>query len=351
MKKIIFPLYLIICSLSFTYDTITELYLKGYLANNINIFTPEARVIIDDSSNEDYNLNLELALNDSDSKVDVAKIKFYFENSDLELGRNRIGWGVGTNFNPSDIFNDKPFDSAFDPYFRKEGRDSFIYTRYLDDSNIQAIYTFSSTKTISGLVDERKPDIGLRYKKYIFDFDTEFLYISKGEHKRFIGTTEKQDSLYGFNFKGNIPNTDFGIWNELIYSEEYSKAGTAFGIDTYFADKYYFNLEYYRNYRGENKKENYNPTLFSIQENVGQDYLIPALQIDFNEKFNTYTYAMINLNDSSFVIGDTMNYYYNDIISVNFGLYYQSGPEGSEYRYYSDEYGIINAGGTVKAVF
>lgn len=350
IKNIVF-IYLIFFNFTLSFETITELYIKTYLAKDIDTFSPEARLIIDENSMEDYELNLELIIDDDDSELDLARVKFYLDESDLELGRNRIGWGVGTNFNPSDIFNDKAFDSAFDPYYRKEGRDSIIYTKYFNNSNLQALYTFTQEKTILNMNDERSPDFAFKYKKNILDYDIELIFISKGEHLRYIGITEEADSIYGFNFKGDIPNSDFGIWNEMIYSEEENDIGAAFGIDLYFAEKFYFNLEYFRNYKGEDKKSEYDFTLLSLQENIGQNYLIPALKVEFTEKLSTYTYLMLNLDDNSLIIGDTMDYYYNDIISINFGLYYILGSEGSEYGYYSDEYGVINAGGSIKAEF
>ena len=59
-------------------------------------------------------LDFDLQFERSSSKLNIAQIKLLLPGSDVIIGRQQIGWGVGYAVNPVDIINPRPIGSSFD---------------------------------------------------------------------------------------------------------------------------------------------------------------------------------------------------------------------------------------------
>lgn len=301
----------------------------GKIGNAANI---NGKILFNFKGEKSYVLDGEYSFGDNANKIDMARIKFDFDKLVLEIGKNRIGWGVGYNFNPIDIFNSKPIGAAFDTNYLKDGRDSFIMTYYNDqNSNLQVIYAIKKN------TDMANDEIGIKYKTFIKDFSVEGVLINKSKD-----ITEKKDLILGGTISGSIPKLDYGIWNESAYYIDQSKLKMVVGIDNYF-DKLYVNIEYYYNGFGENKKEIYNYNLAIYGKNLAQHYIVPSVKYDINEQLSLSGFDFLNLDDMSNILGGVLNYLYDDNLEISVTPYLLIGGDNTEYgmrKLYAGSYGF-----------
>ena len=329
IKKLIILINLILFIPVFSYEIGGEIHIRSLVTEEDTDSDVEGRLLFSEEW-EGYSLEFDYKVNDDEQKIDMATVKFSEDTYDLNVGRNRFGWGLGYNFNPTDVFNKTPVASTYDSSFRKEGRDSLILTKYIsNDSLAELVYAFSQ--------DDLDDDYGIRYRKNFTDTVVEGLVIRKGERGEFV--TQEEEVLVGWNLKGNIGDSDWGYWNEAVHSfrEEYSEF--VMGIDLFFMEKFYFNLEYYRNGRGESSKTDYNPLLAAQGELLAKNYLIPSVLYQKSEKWELGSYVILNMDDESFQVAFPINYYYTQDLVFEITPSYIYGKSGTEYGIYSDESG------------
>ncbi len=331
LKKLMIFISLMISLQLFAYDIGGEIHLRGLATEEDRESEVEGRVLFSENW-EDYTLDFEYKAVDDESKIDIATVKFIGENYDFKVGRNRFGWGVGYNFNPTDIFNKVPIAAVYDSTFRKEGRDSLIWTAYIStDDLVELAYAFPQ--------DSMEDDYGIRYRKNFSETVVEGLYMNRGDRGELV--IQDDENLVGINLKGNIGDTGWGYWNEAIYSFEGAYPKFVIGVDRFFKEKFYFNLEYYRNGMGESSKEEYNQLLIAEGEPLGKNYLIPSLLYQYSEKMEFNPYTLINLDDGSFQIGVPVTYYYTQDLVLEVTTVYIYGKDSSEFWIYSQEAGNL----------
>lgn len=339
MKRMI--LYLGILQGLFAYDLNFDFTLRGEKSKEAEDTSIDGRLILNQAG-DDYSFLGEVLVDKTDVKIDLATLDIYMDKGVLSVGRRRIGWGAGSNFQPTDIFNTITLVSAIDPYFVKNGRDSISYTSYyLEEYPTEFIYAFET--------EYKGSDFGIKQKLYSGNFDLNAAYIHKDkEIFKDYDYEREEDNLFSINYMGNLPK-DFGVWFEGVYSQEEEDFAVATGIDRYFKEKFYFNLEYYRSLYGKDKKEEYNFVLTELLgEMVAKNYLIPTLVYEKDEKWTHSVFSFYNMDDNSYMIGESSQYFYNDYISFNGILAYQEGKDGSEYGMYREQIGNVVFQGSVK---
>jgi len=361
MKIYILLIFIIILNLAFGVDYTTELYLNSSYLEKTNLTSNIAgKVILDYSEIENMQLQMECNLKDESVKLDLAKVKFMMGKYDLELGRNRVGWGTGYNFNPTDIFNQKPVGASFNPSFNKKGRDSIILTNYLNETiSIQVIYGFENNETEVTEYGEKniikKEDYGIRIKKIIGNYDVSISVIERGMENIIIpgrGIKNESDKIFGADITGSLPIIDWGIWSEIAYSKNNKSAKWITGIDNYFGDDYYINVEYYYNGDGDSKKEDYiNNDDFYLGNPVAKNYIIPSLKYTINTKAEIIGYSFINLDDKSLILGGLGTYLLNASVEIDAMPFLLIGEDDTEYGMQKKEIGDYGANLNVKVVF
>ncbi|HEY0742719.1 MAG TPA: hypothetical protein VGD40_14720 [Chryseosolibacter sp.] len=164
--------------------------------------------------------------------IDRLWIEYTREKWNLRAGRQRINWGIGTTWNPNDIFNTFNF-LDFD-YEERPGIDGIkfqYYTRAMD--HVETAIAFS----------QRAEDIvgAVRYFKNIANYDLQLL----------AGFFHKQPTL-GFGWSGSIKET--GFKGELQYFLKRGPAGqqlnTVIEADHVFSKGWYLNLAAFYNSAG-----------------------------------------------------------------------------------------------------
>lgn len=339
MKKL--ALFLILASFANAYDLGFDFIVRGE-KNKIEESMNETGRILIDQEGEGYSFSGEILLSEEESEIDTAKLDIYMKDSTLSLGKRRIGWGAGHNFQAEDIFNFIPLDSAIDPFYIKKGRESISFTSYkLKNRPTELVYAFEQ--------EYKGKDFGIKQKIYQGDFDLEIAYVHKGEENfSDIDFNRVKDELICLNYMGST-FMDMGLWTELVYSSEKSDMGGSVGFDRYFKEKFYLNIEYYRSLYGEDKQELYNFNLNSITgEPLGKNYIIPSINYEVDEKWAHNIFSFYNMDDNSFILGENTRYFYNDFITFNLVLTAFDGKSQSEYGYMKDNLGAFVVYGSVR---
>ncbi|MCS5420676.1 MULTISPECIES: hypothetical protein [Psychrilyobacter] len=338
-------LFLAVTISIFSLDLNTELKYQGFDSQRYP-FEDEAvgRIVLKDDKQEHYSFFLEYRFGDGVDRVDAAQLKFMTAKTDLEIGRNRIGWGTGYNFNPTDIFNDLPLGAAYDPTYVKRGRDSIILTRYIKDSALQGIYAAKDGS-------DRDEEYGIKYKTTISEYDIDLLYIHKGKRAAEWGELEDKDDIIGGDLSFSIPYLDYGIWLEGAYYLQKEELVYITGIDNYFREKYRVVVEYLYHGLGEGEKENYNINRILAGQLAGRNYLMPSLTYEYSEKLILTGYSFVNMDDYSYSLGATITYFYNNNIDINLIPFYIGGKTGSEYGILAEEIGNFGITAVVRVMF
>ena len=125
-----------------------------------------------------------LSLSSSRLDVDRAYSQMYFSKFDLTLGKQRIAWGNGLLWNPTDIYN--PID-PFDPKGEREGVSALhAYVPLTSTSSIVTVLAFGDT------LDDSKVSLKASAVPLGVDFA---LSITKDRTKQWI---------YGLDLKGEL---------------------------------------------------------------------------------------------------------------------------------------------------
>ncbi len=323
----------------------------------------EAALLINMIETEKLNGHAEIQIKDDSIKINQAYGKFMTSKVDLVIGRQLTGWGSGYNFNPTDVFNQKPLGAAFDPSYGKDGRDAILASFYpADNIALELIYAFGieqkSDEPPLIYTSKVEPEWGFHSKVNIASIDMEFLYIQKAKRSWVyfmnpaypIQIEEKRDHLFGASFKTSIPKVDVGVWGEGAYYKELEKYEYVIGIERYFGDTM-MNLEYYRNGFGQSKKLKYDPMNMMMGRMVARDYLVPALTHTFNEKFNFTTFLFYNINDQSNAAGLVGQYYYHDQAEFILMPFYIGGKDDTDFGQQAKEAGEYGGQLMVKLTF
>ncbi|NQU17663.1 MAG: hypothetical protein HQ564_06305, partial [Candidatus Saganbacteria bacterium] len=245
------------------------------------------------------------------SKINVAQAKILLPSTDIIIGRQQTGWGVGLTVNPIDIINPKPIGSSFDPTFVRDGRDALVVTRYLDSqSKVELVYAGNFDQTVQHF----DRDYAAKIKTRLFESDFAISYIDKGL-RRFSGIIEAADKVFGIEMAGTIPEIDWGYWIEAARYMDSRVNEAVLGVDYYFGD-WHPAFEYYRNGFGSHNLAGYDATLLLRGRLMGRDYLIPSCSVSVSEKLSLTGFGLINLNDSSWVLAGVADYFINDNLEL-----------------------------------
>ncbi|MFC1755310.1 hypothetical protein ACFL96_18295 [Thermoproteota archaeon] len=354
MKKIIIILSLVFLSGRILgMGVITEVLFQGMTGSKTQVSTSlRADLFVDLLEQEDVMADLHYQIDDHKSRLNTAKVKFIFDNLDIVLGRQLLGWGSGYNFNPTDVINAKPLGAAFDPVYIKTGRDAVLLA-YYPSGAVTAEFVFapqynrvSYMDSETTITENGKQDFGVRLKTHVNDFDIAFVYVNVGQ-RMFNAVNEPEDDLLGVYFKGTLPILEWGVWAEYARYLDQSGHELVCGFD-YTYENYYFNIEYYRNGFGAVNKHYYNMDLVTRGRLLARDYLVPSLAVIVDEKLSATLFSFINMNDSSAILGGVLDYFYNDQVEIILTPYVLLGDTDTEYGIQADASGGIGVQGAVK---
>jgi|GEM_PF-4382287 len=303
----------------------------------------------------DILFDLDLEFERDRGKVNVAQIKFMsLPSTDLVIGRQQVGWGVGYAVNPVDVINPRPIGATFDPTFVRDGRDAVAVKHYFDNlSNVELIYAAEliETKDYEGTPLDLyfKSDAGIKAKTNFHNFDVSASYIDRGE-RTFDEVVQPADRVWGLEIAGTVPVIDWGIWNESAYYSDAQKLEMVLGADYYWGD-YHFTCEYYYNQFGSTERTEYDFSQLMTGRFLAQDYLIASLMWAYNEKLAFTGFGFWNMNDAGLIGGGVVDYSFNDNLEFIFMPYVLKGGSDTEVGLQKSVFGRYGAEAMIKWVF
>ncbi|MEA3492942.1 MAG: hypothetical protein U9R38_00990 [Candidatus Margulisiibacteriota bacterium] len=247
---------------------------------------------------------------------DRAYVKLYYPQVDITLGKQRIAWGTGYIWNPTDVLN--PFTLSF--AVSEEDEEDEIAARFEiplgEASHIDAF-------AIAGK-EWKSTTKAIRYKTNIDDYDVSANYVDQG------------DAGFQFGIDGAGELFDLGIRKEiaLVSSAETNRYFKfVFGVDYTFENGWYINSEYFFNGLGKKKKADYDWASYlagDIQQ-LGMDYFYLGFQKALDELTTINLSILMNADDMSHLVYPSFSYNMWQDVDVSLEALFYGGESGSEY--------------------
>ncbi len=250
--------------------------------------------------------------------IDRLVYRQRFSMGEVDIGRQRISWGTGRIWNPTDLFN--PINPVNFAKIEKDGADAVSARIFLGTlSDVQAVWNPAKDATASY-------GARLRANVGVYDFS-------------FLGGYFDSAPVAGFDMAGNLG--PMGVRAELLYSglaksgvEKYVKA--ILGADQQFTPELYGLVEYHFNGQGAAEKSAYDiDALFRGSVlNVARHYVAVMASYLVHPLVTASIMGTVNLNDGSQFYNGTVSYSAAEELVLAAGLQMFAGGQGDEYWYY-----------------
>ena len=251
--------------------------------------------------------------------IDRLALTLGCDDGSVVLGRQRISWGTGRVWNPTDLFH--PLNSAVFGKIEKDGVDA-----------ISAKYAFGSFTDVQCVVNvaeaDRRINAALRFRTNAAEQDLSLIV------GRFDGC-----AIVGADLAGNL--FDAGVRGEILYTFDERLHGmetiqTIAGIDYQFTADLYLALEYHFNGRGSAQPSGYNLTLLSSGRilNLGRNYLAAITTVQLHPLLLVTGGGTVSLTDGSTFYNLAATWSLHDEAALSCGAMLFAGDAGDEYWYY-----------------
>ncbi len=237
---------------------------------------------------------------------------------DITVGRQRIAWGSGRIWNPTDLFN--PLNPTTFSKIEKDGIDAATVKLTLG--------AFSDVTLVYNPLHQKPGNYAFRVRTNVREVDIAG-----------IGGYFDQRLIVGGDFAANL--LDAGIRSEMILSV--SRGGPSptfarmtFGADYQWTAKLYTLIEYHHNGEGTTDPARYAISRLLQGEilNVGPDYLAASASYLVHPLVTASVTATANLRDGSRFAALSGVYAPSGEISVTLGAQVFGGEPWDEYWYY-----------------
>ena len=251
--------------------------------------------------------------------IDRLYLRQGFDFGVLSIGRQRISWGTGRIWNPTDLFN--PINPANFTKIEKDGADVVSFMYYIG--------SFTDLNLVLNPMESlEQSNYGFRYRTNYSGYD--FAAVGGYFDERFVA---------GLDFAGNLFTA--GIRGEGIVSfdkNDFSSNYIRFilGADYQFNPEIYSLIEYQFNGEGFTDKQNYELLKLIRGKiiNLNKNYLYLMVSYQYHPLLNLSVSHNQNLNDLSFYSSFTASYSASENIYANLSCLYFQGKELTEYWYY-----------------
>ncbi len=253
--------------------------------------------------------------------IDRLYFRQDFRFSNFVVGRQRVAWGTGRIWNPTDLFN--PINPASFFKIEKDGADLATAQFYLGSFT-------DFTLVYNPLDGGREDNAGFRFRTNYQSYDLAL-----------VGGYFDERYVIGGDFAGNLFTA--GLRGEGIVSankEDFSSNYTKYilGIDYQFTAKLYALLEYQYNGQGTRNTDEYDLTALINGEiiNLARNYLFVNAAYQLNPLLNTILAYNANLDDQSGFVTVQMTYSLISNLDLSVGTQLTWGYEFTEYWYYGN---------------
>lgn len=238
----------------------------------------------------------------------------YTGSTEIKVGRQRIAWGTGFVWNPTDLLN--PFNPAAIELEEKNGVDA-----------VYGVLPFGSLSRFEAAYapgrGALKASTAARLTTNWRDYD---LAMMAGD---FQGSF-----VFGGDFAGYIGGG--GFRGEFAYTRQDGAANflrAVINADYNFPGDWYAFVEFYFNGQGETDKKKYNLTdLFSGNVfNLARHYLALSVTKSITPLLTFSAYNITNLDDHSALIGPAITYSLAENLELSLSSYFFLGANDTEY--------------------
>ncbi len=251
--------------------------------------------------------------------IDRLYLRQGFGWGNIIVGRQRIAWGVGRVWSPTDLFN--PINPANFSKLEKDGVDAASLT-----------YTFGKFTDLNLVYNPMKnsgqSNAGFRFRTNYDEYDLAL-----------VGGYFDKRIVAGGDFAGNF--FDAGIRGEGIISMNKDTLSDnfvkfIFGMDNQFTSKLYAMFEYQYNGHGASNKDNYD--LIGLINgkilNLAKNYLFLSASYILTPLITVTLSDNINLNDKSGYVLANGVYSVTGNATITAGALLTYGKTFTEYWYY-----------------
>lgn len=258
--------------------------------------------------------------------IDRLFFKQTFDDFELTFGRQRVNWGVGRIWQPTDLLH--PVNPANYAKIEKTGADALSVKYFIGNfSDVELVVNFRNT------FKDNNYGIRIRTNVSPFDFSGIFGYFGN-------------DPIIGFDVTGNL--FDAGIRAEGIYISKDSDNQPGFirliaGADYQFSKNLYGLVEFQYNGEGTSCKYCYDLSKLIRGKviNLGMYYLALMLNYQIHPLITITGNYMQNTNDFSGYFQTMLNCNAGDNLIISCGGMLPFGYKFSEYRYYPKSFYLI----------
>ncbi|MBU1617493.1 MAG: hypothetical protein KKF06_06960 [Candidatus Margulisbacteria bacterium] len=245
---------------------------------------------------------------------DRIYLKYYSTLFNLTAGKQRIAWGSGYIWNPTDIFN--PFVLSF-------------AVKEEDESNVEAIRCeapFGPSAALDLYLTTGQPwgetKKGVRARRTIGLFDLAVSYVDFGSGDQ-----------AGFDAVGEL--FGFGVRNEITVKRPVGATHyiqSVWGWDYTLENGIGLNMEYYFN--GLGKKDSYDWAALQggTISQLAMDYLFFSVNKNLDELTALRGSILTNLDDSSFILYPALTRSLTEDLDLSLEAMFSGGKSGSEYE-------------------
>jgi hypothetical protein len=262
--------------------------------------------------------------------VDRLFFRQNFTWGSIIAGRQRISWGTGRIWNPTDLFN--PINPASFDKIEKDGADAISFKYYIGSfTDLQLVYNPRRARLQAEGTDDA-PDssnYGARFRTNFEEFDVSVM-----------GGRFDRRTVLGGDFAGNL--LEAGVRGEVIHAMESADgAGDAYtrfilGVDYQLTAKLYGVAEYLHNGEGADEAGDYElGRLFSGEIlNVARNYVYLGGTYLLHPLVTGSLGAITGLTDGSGFVTATATWSSSDNSVVSLGMLIPYGSRLDEYWYY-----------------
>ncbi|MEE9187092.1 MAG: hypothetical protein V3U10_03560 [Bacteroidota bacterium] len=253
--------------------------------------------------------------------VDRLYLRQNFDLGNIIIGRQRIAWGTGRVWNPTDLFN--PINPATFDKIEKDGADAVSVKLYLGSfTDLHVVYNSQSS------FDEH--NLGVRFRTNAAEYDWSAV----------LGYFDKR-YIIGGDFAGNL--FDAGVRGEGILSIDEQEVEPNFGkfirgLDNQFTSRLYALIEYQFNGEGRTDQSSYDLSRLVAGEilNLSKSYVFVQASYLLHPLLTASLSLNANLNDGSGFVGGLASYSMTENLYVHVGGLVFYGGRFDEYWYYPD---------------
>ncbi len=248
-----------------------------------------------------------------------AYAETHLSHLDFTLGRQRVAWGQGRIWSPTDVIN--PYNPLSIEREERPGSD-------LADAR----WNFSALSYLEGVYAPKKDadwDKSILLGKFrgnLLSMDYEFVGGKRGKED-LVGVSHSAQVLEGSLRSEAVYNFDSEV------RRDFAKAVVSYDRSFSVPNTLYFLGEYFYNGIGESGKDDYFKVVLNPQDQsfLGRDYFGFGATYDITALLKFECYGIMNLNDGSFFAGPKISWQMMQNWDFSAGVQVFNGRDRSEY--------------------